>query len=407
MSNTSSPARSRRFNIFFFLCGILFLGSAAGIFETTFNNYLSDIFAISADVRGKLEFPREFPGFAAAFLIGLLFFLSETRIAALAALLVGAGMLGLAALGDEWWLMVGLMVLWSVGTHLMIPIQSAIAVGLSNQHERGKLLGRMSGTGTAATILGAGLVWVITRYFVIDYYLTFAVGGGLALVAMLLFWQMRVEGSHLKRPKFVWNRKYWLYYLLALIFGARKQVFITFAPWVLVREYAQEPYIIAQLWMTSSAIGIFFHPLLGRLIDRLGERTILVGNAVGVFVICLGYGLSHHLQSQWLLLHILYACFVCDHLLFGTSMARTTYLSKIALRREDISPTLALGVSLDHVISMLVPALGGMLWVSYGYPAVFYAAAAVAVVMLGLALLIPSRRALGRVQYLGGRQRQE
>ena len=370
------------------LVGIVLVGMAAGMFETVFNNYLSDTFAISADTRGYIEFPRELPGFLTALFAGALFFLPETLIAGFCGLAIGLGMLGLAVWGANWNLMIGLMVLWSIGTHLLMPVRSSVSMHLADGERRGRRLGQVQGTGLAAMVLGCGAVWIGMQYLHVSYAAIFALGGAAALVSSIAFFAMRLPEAHLKRPKFVWNRRYWLFYVLAGLFGARKQVFLTFAPWVLVRVFHQPAHVIARLWMAAAVLGVVAQPVLGNLIDRFGERRVLIADSILVFLVCAGYGFSYRVPGQHAALWLLYACYIGDHLLFGVNIARTTYLSKIA-PKSDLAPTLSLGVSINHAVSMAVPALGGLLWVRFGYPSVFAAAACVAVLMFVFALRIP------------------
>lgn len=398
-SDAQNP-HSPRVNLLLFLTGILLLGITGGIYETTFNNFLSDTFNMTADDRGLLELPREFPGFAVVFLTGLFFFLPETKIAALATFGVGAGLFGLAYMGTSWGWMIAFTVVWSTGVHTMMVMRSALSLGLAKQQQQGRRLGQVQGVNTAATIIGAGLVWLLLTYCTIDYALVFQIGGGLAILSGIVLWRMRMPGGNLTRPKFVWRKKYWLYYLMALTFGARKQVFITFAPWVLVKLYGQPAGVMAQLWIASAVLGIFFQPALGRLIDRLGEKAVLTFDSVMVALVCLGYGLSHLFSEPSAALWLLYACFVTDNLMFGTNMARTTYLTKIAARREDVSPTLSLGITLDHAVAMVLPFFAGMLWEQYGHETVFLGATGIAALMFLFTRFIPNHRALNRIQII-------
>ena len=365
-----------------FLVGVMLLGVAAGIFETTFNNFLNDVFDLKANTRGFLEFPRELPGFLTALFAGMLFFLPETMIAAFCALTIGVGMIGIAIWGQSWMWMITFMIIWSSGMHLMMPIRSSVTMYLADPDKKGRRLGQVTGAGLFATLVGCGLVWIGMKYLDIGYSLMFIVGGVSAIVGAVAFAVMRLPEAHLKRPSFVWNKKYWLFYILAALFGARKQIFITFGPWVLVRVFDQPAYIIAQLWMVSGILGMFFNPALGRIIDRFGERKVLIVDSILVFLVCMGYGLSHLLSDAGIALGLLYVCYVGDHLLFGVNMARSTYLSKIVVKQEDIAPTLSLGISVDHAVSMTVPALGGIMWMKFGHSSVFMGAAVVAVFML-------------------------
>ena len=155
---------------------------------------------------------------------------------------------------------------------------------------------------------------------------------------------------------------------------------ITFAPWVLVQVFGEPASTIAKLWVASSLLGIVFKPALGRLIDRIGERPILVADAAVLTLVCLGYGFGPSLPLGVWGVRLAYLCFVLDQMLFAVGMARTSNLKRIAVDANDLTPTLSLGVSIDHAVSMSLPALGGLLRVHYGYPYVFAAAAAISVV---------------------------
>jgi MFS family permease len=363
------------------MAGMAFLGASGGMMETTFNNYVSDIFNLGADARGFLEFPRELPGFLTALMAGLLFFLPETRIAGFSALAVGIGMLALAWIGTNWSAMLIFLAVWSAGAHLLMPVRSSLSMELAMKAHRGRRMGQIAATAIAASMAGCIVVWVAMRWFQAGYRSIFVMGGVSALIASGFLFRMRMPNAHLQRPKFVWNRRYSLYYILAFLFGARKQVFITFGPWVLIRVFHQPAWIFAQLWIVAAMLGIFFQPLLGRAIDRLGERTVLLADSVLLLIVCLGYGFAHRLTNQTVALGLLYACFVGDNLLFGVNMARDTYLSKIAIKPEHVAPTLSLGITINHAVSMSIPALGGLMWMKYGHPSVFVATAGVAVLM--------------------------
>jgi len=399
-----APAAPPRWpNLALFLVGISLLSAASGMFDTAFNNFVKDVYHLNADQRGVLEFPRELPGFLTAFLVAGLVFFSETRIAATAAFATGLGMLGLAYEGGSWTSMLVVLTIWSAGAHVIMPVRSSIGMDLApDLVSRGRRLGQISGVAVTASIVGYGLVWLLTRGGNHNYRLIFQIGGAAALVAGCVLLFMRMPGAHVARPRLVWNRRYWLYYVLSFLFGARKQVFITFGPWVLVRIFNQSVGVIAALMIVSALLGILFQPLLGRAIDRLGERFVLMADAAVIFCVCIGYGAAHLFDHRALALGILYVCFVIDQLFFGTGMARDIYLAKTAVRKEDIAPTLSLGVTINHAVSMSLPALGGWLWMRHGHDKVFYAAAVVALAMFFFASLlrVPSRHlpeAAGRV----------
>jgi len=246
----------------------------------------------------------------------------------------------------------------------------------------------VQGTGIAASVIGCALVWLLLRQLRADYSVLFVLGGLAALAAAAVFSTLRLPGAHLKRPRLIVRREYGLYYVLALLFGARKQIFLTFGPWVLIKVFHQPAYLFAQLWIVAALLGVLFQPALGRAIDRFGERAVLIVDSLVIFGICMGYGYGHRLPDPRLGLGLLCACLVLDQLFFGVDMARDTYLAKIARRPEDVAPSLSLGVSINHAVSMSLPALGGWAWARYGHPVVFLGAAGVAVLMLVFSALI-------------------
>jgi hypothetical protein len=377
--NQGHPSRNLRRELTLFLMVVAALGLTSGIFETTFNNFLSDSFHLSAEARGQLEFPRELPGFLVTLLGGLLFFLSEIRLGTFAALGVTLGIIGLVGVGADYGLVIASMILWSTGNHMLMPVNNTIALSLAPPHRRAARMGQIGAAGMAATILGSGLVWLGLEYLGFSYRTTFAIAACGALCAALFLSRIRpLPARSARRPKLVLKRKYSLYYLLNVFSGARKQVFITFGPWVLIKVFGEPAPTIAKLWIVASVIGIFFQPRLGRLIDRLGERLILMSDALLLIGVCLGYGFARELPLARPV-HLVYACYVLDNVLFAAGMARTTYIDKIAESESDIHASLSVGVSIDHAVSMSLPTIGGLVWMRYGFPYVFLGAAGIAI----------------------------
>ena len=243
-------------------------------------------------------------------------------------------------------------------------------------------MGQIGAVGMAATIIGSYVVWRGFQYWGISYRATFLIAAcGAVLAAAVLSTMKPLPARSGQRPKLVLKRRYGLFYLLNVFSGARKQIFITFGPWVLVKVFGEPASTIAKLWIVASAIGIVFQPQLGKLIDRFGERVILMGNALMLVGVCVGYGFAQYMPLARPV-QLVYVCYVLDHVLFATGMARATYLDKIAEKEADIHASLSVGVTIDHAVSMSLPTLGGMLWMAYGFPYVFVAAAVLAALNL-------------------------
>jgi len=380
-----------------FLMATALMAVCGGVFENTYNNYLYAQFHIGPDVRGNLELVREFPGFINVLLMGALAFLPETRVAALAALVTAVGMTGLGLKSDNWHLMLLFTLFWGAGSHLIMPIRSSLTMSLGGLTKRGKRMGQVGAINILGSIFGAAMVWFIFERYsgqngtdqngIVNiqewqFDLAFYIGAAACVAAFVFYYALRQVGARSKRPALVLKRKYWLYYVLNVLFGARKQVFLTFGKWVLVTVFRQAPSTFAKLWIVSSGIGMWFTPMVGRLVDRLGERTILVADSFVLMLVCLGYGLARHLGlGESGALAVVFVSYVVDQLMFAVGMSRDTYMSKIADSEEDLTASLSAGITINHLVAMSVPALGGMLWKAMGYEYVFLAAGIMALFM--------------------------
>ncbi|UCH36458.1 MAG: hypothetical protein JSV65_08920, partial [Armatimonadota bacterium] len=179
-----------------------FMTAAMKIFETTFNNFLNDTFHLSAEQRGRLEFPRELPGFLVAVFAGVFFFMNEVRLAALALVVLAVGNIGIGVLGRDYWVMIQFMFLYSAGMHLFGPLRGAIILSEAKPHERATRLGQVGGIQIIASIIGAAVVWFGWRYLNVGYTALFVLSGCLALAGAFVMMTLRPANRHEgARPK--------------------------------------------------------------------------------------------------------------------------------------------------------------------------------------------------------------
>ncbi|OGS12159.1 MAG: hypothetical protein A2234_11090 [Elusimicrobia bacterium RIFOXYA2_FULL_58_8] len=372
-----------------FLLGVFFLGINAGVISSAFNNYLNDSFRLSSGQRGFLEFPRELPGFLLIFITGLLAALPVRQWAVLTSLLTAAGVAGLAFLSPSYNLMLVWMLLWSVGGHLFMTVESVMGLRFAREGGSGRRLGQISGVTNLAAIAGAGLVWLLARIVGPGLYRWVFLAAALAALASAFLFSRIKKGGEDAAPggrRFVFRWKYKWFYLLNILFGARKQIFLTFAPWVLVTVYDASPALMAMLAMAAAALGVVFRQAFGAVVDKVGERKMFIADSAILLVICGGFIFSDFRP-------VLYSLFILDNLMFATRIARTTYLSRIAEHKSDIAPTVSLGITMDHAVSMSIPAVGGLLWAAYGYKSVFIAASLLSVAGFFAALAVDGGRA--------------
>jgi predicted MFS family arabinose efflux permease len=316
------------------------------------------------------------------FVSALFYFLCTRRLAALSHVLAAVGIFLVGHFSTGY----GVMLIWlfilSLGQHIFLPLISGIGMEFAWEGNTGKRLGELNSAGNIAAIMGSFVVFIGFRFLNFDFPLSFTIAAAGMLISAFLLYAMRPDELHPEHSKFTVRRVYGLYYLLCILYGTRKQIFITFAPWVLVTVFNKSTAMLATLMTVGGVIGIFFNLLLGRAIDRLGERFILMSEAILLVFICIGYGFSRVFLPEKPAFLLAAGCFITDQLLMSVGIARATYLKKIALRPEDVSQTLSMGVSIDHIFSITLALLSGYIWKAFGYQYVFLLGSVIAVANL-------------------------
>ncbi len=376
------------------LLATLFFGAASGIFMASINNYLAEVHGFGAEARGWLEFPRELPGFLLIFIAGaLLIRLRESQMAALAMVLTALGALGLGYLADSNPLLVLWIIIWSLGDHILFAVDGPLGLKFARAGGEGRRLGQMGGARNLGTIVGVGLIFLLARGLGERFDLFYMIAAGFAILSAILYLSLKVGSKDKPSRRIVIRREYSLFYAISALFGIRKQIFLVFGTWVLVSLHGVSVSTVALLYFIAATLGVVVRPLLGDVIDWLGERIVLAADELLLLAICLIYAFaSDILRAPWDL-YLLYGAYVLDILLFALRVARTTYLKKIALDPEDITPTISLGISIDHVVAMSLPILSGYIWNAWGFRWVFLIAAAIALggFFVCLRIRVPSK----------------
>ncbi len=361
------------------LAATLLFGASGGIFMATLNNYLSDVHDFGAEARGWLELPRELPGFLIILVAGLMLTrMRESQMAAAAMLLTAVGALGLGLLAPVTALLVLWVVIWSLGDHVIFAVEGPLGLKLARAGGEGRRLGQLGGARNLGTILGVGGVFILARMFGNSYAAFYILAAACALGAGWYYYRLRVGDGDPPSRRMVIKRKYGIFYAISALFGIRKQIFMAFGTWVLVSLHEVPVSTIALLYFLASALGIVIRPLLGDVIDWLGERTVLAVDELLLLLICLTYAFSSDLLPAPWDLYFLYGAYVFDAVLFALRVARTTYLKKIADDPADITPTISMGITIDHAVAMSLPVLSGYIWEAYGHRWVFILAGAIA-----------------------------
>jgi predicted MFS family arabinose efflux permease len=298
------------------------------------------------------------------------------------------GMFGLGLFSPTFESMLLWMMLLSLGTHIFMPLSTGIGMNLSQKENYGMRLGRFNAYNLTATIIGYAIVWFGFKYLGLNYKGAFIIASVFYVFAAFFLRLMHNEKPQERKVKFIFRKKYLLYYLLCTVNGARKQIFLTFAPWVLIQIFHLGPPSFAVLGLIISVVSILTRTIVGNAIDIKGERFVLSLEAVLLLILCFGYGFSGELFPSSIAVIIICACYIIDNSLNAVDMARSTYVRKIAVSPDDVTPTLSAGTSFDHVIAMSMLYLGGLLWASLGYQYVFLAAGVIALLNLIMSLRI-------------------
>ena len=388
-----------------FLANTLLWGVCFGCYQAAQNNFLVDVHGFEAIDRGFLALFRELPGLLLVFVLALLHRVSDWKILRLSALFSMAGV-ALLCLPASQALVVFFMVVWSVGEHLAMPVRSAIGMQVAEEGRGGTALGILNGASNGGSVLGnllvAGIFLVWGRYFStgaaaipkVRFYDGVWILVFLLMAASLAFaFTREAPVTHARRPRLYSHRKFRIFYGLELFYGARKQVFFTFAPFVLVKNYGVDTAHMGMLMGICALVNMVGGPLVGKLIDRLGYRTVMVYDTVILFFVCLFYGYAGDwfdpVTARW----VVRANYLLDGLISTSAMATNLYVRDNADDSEELTSTLSTGISINHLISILVGPFGGWLWMRFGVGVLFTFSALMAIANSLCAMQIPRSKA--------------
>ena len=391
-----------------FFSSILVWGVGMGCFAAAFNNFLVETYDITGFQRGVLEFVRETPGVLLVAILAALHRFSDWNV-----LRVGTAFSLLAALlllvPVPFAGAVAIIAAWALGEHLVMPVRQSIALSIAKEGRSGESLGIVTGAVSAGTVAGslavAGVFFFGARWFGAArqrafYSATWALVALLIAASLVVASSVREPGlARRARPSFYFRRKYWRFYVLELFYGARKQVFFTFGPFVLVKLYGMPTQRVAALFAVSAFLtALWGGRLIGRLVDRWGYRNVMIWDTVVLFFVCLLYGFA----KDWFPLPVATAVvcvnYVLDAVLSNASMATNLYARTLSDSQEELTATLTSGISMNHVVTVFFALVGGFAFDRYGAGVLFSFAALMAVANSAFAVSIPVQAGGGRAQ---------
>ena len=393
-------------DLILFFVVIATVNLAIGFSDGLFSNYFKDVYNTDGFQRGLIEFPRELPGVIVFFLISAIAFLGDITIAMIAQAAAAFGLIVLGLVTPSFGVMLFFLFIYSLGMHLYMPLNDSIAMSLSEKDQLGKRMGQVAGIRFAFLTIAGLAVFFLFRFGVFSFQSstkwTFLVAAAFYIVALLLLIKLKRDVGQMRtkreKPKFIFRKEYKFYYMLAVVFGVQKQVMIVFGPWVLIETLGQHVDTIVLLGIIASTCGMFLMPQIGKWIDRFGVKKLLYVDALSFIFVYLCYGVLTQFFNTGVLakvgLPVLLTCalFVIDRLSSQMGIIRTVYLKSIALSDAEVTPTLSLAMTMDHIVSIIVGITGGVAWVTFGSQYIFYTVAALSLINLAVAILVKEPR---------------
>ena len=376
---------------------LLFLMAAAmplafSTWSALLNNFVIEAADFTGVEIGWLHTVREIPGFFAIGVIAIILFMREQVLGLVSLLLLGA-----ATAVTAWFpSLAGILtitMLSSIGFHYYETVAQSLQLQWIDKKKAPQTIGWIVAIGSGASLVAYGLLVVTWKTFDLSYNFVYLTAGGatvlIAFYCLLAFPQFEAPNPQTKR--LILRRRYWLYYALQFMSGARRQIFVVFAAFMMVERFGFEVHEVTALFLINYLANMIFAPLMGKAVARFGERNALAFEYIGLICVFLAYGGIYWLGWGVMLAAGLY---ILDHLFFALAFALKTYFQKIA-DPGDIAPTAAVAFTINHIAAVFLPALLGYLWIQ-SPGAVFGLAAMMAATSLVLALMIPRHPEPGR-----------
>ncbi|EPV1125520.1 MFS transporter [Vibrio harveyi] len=335
-----------------------------------------------ADI-GLLQSVREIPGFLAFTVVFVLLFIREQRF-----MLVSLAMLTLGtAITGYFPSLFGLLfttLLMSTGFHYFETLKQSLSLQWLSKEEAPEMLGKFISVGALASLFTYGAIWVLLEQLKFDFKTVYLLAGGIGFVLIIVmafaFPEFKTEVPQNK--KLVLRKRYWLYYALTFMSGARRQIFTVFAGFLMVEKFGYSAADITLLFLINYVFNFLFAKRIGRFIGAVGERKALMFEYVGLIFVFVGYGLVQ--TAEWAA-----ALYVIDHLFFALALAIKTYFQKIA-DPADMASTAGVAFTINHIAAVVIPVTFGVIWL-VSPSSVFYIGAGMAAVSLLLSLNIPAK----------------
>lgn len=348
---------------------------------TLLNNFAVNEVNFTGREIGILQSFREIPGFLSFGAVLLLVFFREQRLALLALLFLGIGTAFTGFLPYEYAFYATTIVM-SLGFHYYETMAQSLALQWLPKENAAHGLGRIAAAASFAALTAYGMVYLLFPVLGLGFRDVYLIAGTMTvLITAWLFFSFPIFPQKVVQLKtLVVKQRYWLFYALTFMSGARRQIFIVFAGFMMVEKFGYSVGNIVMLFAINHAFNMLLAPQIGKLIGYVGERSALVFEYIGLAIVFTAYAL---VETPW----VAATLYVIDHAFFALAIAIKTYFQKIA-SPEDIAPTAGVAFTINHIAAVGLPVVLGYIWLR-NPSAVFFLGAGMALISLLLAMLIP------------------
>ena len=361
-----------------FLLSVLITGLSYGLYKGVLDNFLAEVVKMGEMDRGVTEFFREIPGIALVFILAAFYLLSAQSLYKIGALIMLAGMAMHTFLPPAKVLTIVAICTYSLGEHIQLGMKNTLSLYYAKPDRGGAALGTLNSVNHVGTLAGYIAVVLVFSLFTKapPYKAVFAVAA--ALAALSAFCSARVTGESKTdehKRRFYFNKKFNKYYMLEMFYGARKQVFLTFGPYVLILFYGANAAMISLLFAISAVACFIMSPVVGRIIDRVGYKTVMIADTLILVIVCFFYGFAHHIFSMETAFVICCINYVLDAVISLASMASNVYVQELSDDADEMKATISTGLSINHVITIFIALFGGWIWDALGIETLFMVSA--------------------------------
>ena len=378
-----------------FLLSLLITGLSYGLYKGMLDNFLAEVVGMGEMDRGIMEFFRELPGIMLVFILAVFYMLSAESLYKAGALIMLVGM-GMNALLPATKVLATLAIcMYSLGEHIQLGMKNTLSLKYAKPGRGGAALGAQSAMSQIGTLVGY-LVIVVAFSFLAEaqpYKLFFCIAALLAGISAAC--AMKITGkseTDATKRRFYFHKKYHKYYMLEMFYGARKQVFFTFGPYVLILFYGANAAVISLLFAISAIACFFASPIVGRIIDKLGYKVVMVADTLILVIVCFFYGFAHHIFPKDVAFIVCCVNYILDSIISLASMASNIYVQDLADNEEEVKATISTGVSINHVITVFIALFGGWIWQTLGIELLFIASAVLGLCNSAYAATIKPKR---------------